>query len=823
MENPRSVNTHCSASDGTTDHAPRGLAAAAHALLARRWLVAIALCLATGPALRAAAPPTRSTPDLFVDMARDAALRCRGRQTEADLLAVRTLLRAAVRLDPGNARGWRWLYDLAQRSGPPASAAHALARLVEADPTNTAALARWLEVGPPEVQTAEQWQRWLEKLLARFDQPQSRALIHTRMAALALEQADRDSARKHLAEAHRLWPHCPQAALLRVDLLSADDPPARRLSVLFDALTLHTLNADLAWQAALVLDETGFAQDARTLFRYAMDLRRVLGDHRPLTPEQALQLARNQLALGELNEASHLAQKAALAERKRQGTYEAAFFWYWILQRQKAPESFLKQVRQPMANQFAAIKDPQRWPVALVAQAAWYYCTIEPQPERALLLAKNAAARAPDDPFVQRVLGWAEYQAGDRKTAQETLIPLVTRDPYATALVARMLRDAGDAGAPARLIAALEHLPPAGRARALLDELAPAVTSRPADQRHAEMVPVLKAFPSEVLQFVATPTHTLRAAIRFEDPSLRPGQPWWMVFSLTNTGAFPISLGTRRMLNPVFLLSYSLEDETRHDFPNLLPVALDTALVIEPGQTLQRRQTIDVGPPRAATRRTPQHLQSISVTAVLDPRLSAEGRWVPGPTGQVLRPAMAARRPANTSPEAWHARFAALRGDVPEARYAALEEMAELLGEAQRARLGKLDYRPEPVPIARIRTALVAVLQSASWEARARTLAALDNAGLDRSLLDAARGCLKHPHWAVRLLAVRTLARQGRAFVNEARQIAHDDPHELVRNIAQSYVLRWTSPAPASTQPGRQAPSSTTGKTNAATNRQPRP
>ncbi len=768
----------------------------------RAAVTALLLWLVIGPPRVSAAEAVLSTADLLVDSARDTALRCRGRQTEADLMCVRTLLRAATRLDPGNARAWRWLYEIAVRAEQPEQATGALGRLVEAVPDSTAALALWLETGPPEVQTAEQWRRWLEGLFERFDRPRPRALIHTRLAALALEQADREAAREHVRQALQLWPHCPQARLLRVDLLEAADPPARRLSVLFDALALHTLDAELAWQAALVLDEVGFVEDARILYDYAMSLRTVLGDRTPLSSRQLLQLARNLLARGRLNDASRRAQQAALAERRQRGTFEAAFFWYWVLQQQKAPDEFLQQVRGPMARQFGAIKEPQRWPVGLVAQAAWYYCTIEPQPERALMLARAAAERAPRDPFVRRVLGWAQYAAGEVDAAQETLIPLVKHDPYAAALVARILRDAGDAGAPARLIAQLERIPTAGRARALLDELAPAVTSQPADERHAEIVPVLRAFNGDALNFAARPADYLRAEIRFEDPSLSPGQPWWMVFSLTNTGSFPISLGARRMVNPVFLLSYALEDETRHEFANLLPVALDRELVIEPGQTIRMRQTIDVGPPRVATRRVPQHLQSISVTAILDPRAAPDGRWVPGPTGQVVRPAMAARRPANTASEAWHARFAALRGNVPAARYAALEVLGELLGEAQRARLGKLDYRPEPVPTRRIVAALVAVLGSESWEARARALAALQNAGLDRALLKAVRDCLDHPHWAVRLLAVRTLARQGRAFADQARRIAQQDPDELVRKMAESYVRRWMAAAPAS-QPGR--------------------
>ena len=120
--------------------------------------------------------------------------------------------------------------------------------------------------------------------------------------------------------------------------------------------------------------------------------------------------------------------------------------------------------------------------------------------------------------------------------------------------------------------------------------------------------------------------------------------------------------------------------------------------------------------------------------------------------------------------------------------------MAELLGEQQRARMKRLTYKPQAIPADRVRQALLSALGSESWEARVRTLDALQVAGLDRTLFEAARRCLEHPHWAVRMMAVRLLARQGKAFADSARHIAAEDDDELVRALAQSYVERWSGP-----------------------------
>ncbi|HUU95984.1 MAG TPA: HEAT repeat domain-containing protein, partial [Phycisphaerae bacterium] len=119
-------------------------------------------------------------------------------------------------------------------------------------------------------------------------------------------------------------------------------------------------------------------------------------------------------------------------------------------------------------------------------------------------------------------------------------------------------------------------------------------------------------------------------------------------------------------------------------------------------------------------------------------------------------------------------------------------------GEKQRADLKPPVYRPEPIPARRIYQTLLNGLGSESWELRVRTLDALQAAGLDAQMVRAAEACLEHPHWLVRLMAVRLLARQGRDFADTARRIAADDQDELVRDLAASYLQRWGVSQPAS-------------------------
>ncbi len=750
-------------------------------------------------ALAAAQPaqPARRSPTLglmYADLARDLGLRAGRQLTPADVLAVQTLLEAAARLDPDNPRPLVWLYDLATRQGQTGRAAELIERIVTLRPDSTAALARWLEVGPPDLQTVEQQCAWLNGLLERQRRPECQALIHTRLAQLELEQADRSDAEQHLNRAAQLWPDCPSAALLRIELLSAGDPPARRLAVLLDALRLHPLGADLAWQVGLVLDEVGLPGEAREFYDYAWAVeKKITGGQQP-TAERMLQYARNCLACGDEEQALNYAQRAAWLERRQRGTYEAAFFWYWLARQRNVEAEVLDQIRAPLARQFAAIKEPQRWPLALVAQAAWYYCTIDQQPQRALALARAAAQQAPDDPFVRRVLGWASYISGQVDAARQTLAPLAADDPCAAALLATILSEQGDSGAAGRLWSQLKCAPQPGLACDLFAELGIDLTSQPAT-RGAAVAEVLAAFDRRVLDFYEHPESYLAASIAFERPSMSTADRWWLVITLTNRAPFAITLGADQMVNPVLLLSFQLEAEEHYRFPNLLPITLDRELLLAPGQTLKQRVTVDIGPPRSVARRTPQHLLSIAVSAILDPRLDGQGRWSAGPCGQLVRPTLAARVPAVVEPASWAARFAALRDGKLAQRCAALSELGQLLGEYQRARLGKLTYRPEPIPAADVVKALRRALEARDWRTRVAALEAWQLAGIDRTTLRAVEKCLDDPHWAVRLSAVRLLARQGKTWSEVAQRVATSDADELVRNMARSYLLRWQGAA----------------------------
>lgn len=749
--------------------------------------------LVAGPALCPAQVRTAplTTPQLLVQLARDHAVRVSGQQTPADVLHVRTLLSAAIRLGARETDAWTWLYELAAMSGDQAGAREALEQIVMLDPNQENAFACRLALRVGELQSVEQRESWLRSLLEVGRPPAQRALIHVHLARVALDQLDRNRAEQWLRLAQADNPDEPQAAHLALELLDASDPPAKRLQTLLAAVRLHPLSADLTWQVATLLDYYGLAEEALPFYEHAIYVHAHVGRPTPLEAEKRMQLARNSVARGQIEEAVLYAQTALLEDRH---SIENHIYYHWLATRAGRPVE-VTGVRQRLETLAAEIKDPFDFPVAAVAQAAWYYCHIDSQPERALMLAEAAVQRVPGDIFATRVLGWAQALNQRFAEARTTLSPIASRDPWAAYRLAVLLKDMGEEAEAENVVRSLERPPRSGPAAELLASLnMGGLATRPATEEHPELARLVAAFDRDILKFAEAAATFFSADIQLENLSPAPGAPWWAVFSISNHSRFPITLGGDGMINPVFVLSFSMEGDRKREYRDLLTVTLDHARVIPPGGTVRLRRTIDVGPLRQVCRLTPQQMQRISFQAILDPQRTADGEWLPGPTGLRIRTGHLNRIPAATTPEAWNAVFDALRNGPDPERFAAIELMAEILSEQQRAARKQLGYTPVRVPLERIRTALQAALSAEAWEMRVRTLESLYVAGLDAQLIAAVRACLEHPHWLVRMMTLRLLARQGKVFQETAARLAERDEDGLVRDLARSYVLRWQAP-----------------------------
>lgn len=756
------------------------------------FAVGAACCILA--AARAADPlAANSTASLLVTLAKDYGLGRDAPQSASDFLHVVTLLQAAVRLEPENADALAWLYEAQTLAGDTRAALDTLRRLVRADPDNHRAFEALLDATLSGLQTVDDRRSALNKLVqsGELSNPRQSA-VYTRLVAVAIDSLDFDRARMALDRALAADPENYDAVHFRLQLAGDRMPPYARVKSALEAFQSNPLNVEAAWYLARLLSEYGFGAEAGRFFNHALEIYSRANPGQPVPADRLLDLALNAAARGNLDGAEELALQAVSAAPE---FLPAQTHLFWILnKRGKSDEA--AAISKSLSQRFSRIADLAAAPVDELAQAAWFYCLVDPRPRPALLFAQAASQRAPDDPFVKRCLGWAMALNQRLKDAGLALKDIATDDPFAAYQLARILSDNGEEAAARRMIDALSHIPAAGPAVDLLASLGPLFPStQPAAKRFPDIADALTDFNHDLLLFHKESSRFLKVDITPDNPNFSPGEPWWATFTITNEGPFPVTLGADWMVNPIFLVSFEIEGDKPRSFPNQFTVALDSTRVIRPGQSIKRREALDLGPIRRVSRMTPQQLLRISCSAIFDPHLSPEGHWVPSLTGQHTESVVFNRVPVRTGVNGLQSLFAAFEAGEPHKRLASVEVLAQLLSEAQRAALKKMPYDPARVPEARIRQALLGALQSGSWELRARTLDALTVAGLDEKMLELVRRCLRHDHWLVRLMAVRLLGeREGQSFAPSAKTLLNDDPDELVRNMARSYLERWFPP-----------------------------
>lgn len=780
------------------------------------WIVCsvalVAPLAAQTPAAQRRNPPA-ATPELVLDLARDYALSSGEKHTDADVRAVRVLLRAAARLAPKSPDPWRLLCEVDAVTLGLDQIAEPLEKLLELDPGHEVAFDLWLDAMTRSQQSIDKQRAWLEKQLARDLPPRSKAMLRARLGAVALQQLDRARAHDEADAALQLWPDCPDAALLRVRLLTPDSPPADRLKVLLAALQTHSRDAQLAWDVGQLLFGIEAYADAQIFFDHAL---RMNGSAPPATALPIIklnQISLNLYALGRTGEAIRLAERVLDAAPD---SMPAMMHLFW-LHSHGGESDRARQLKAKLDERVVRIADTAGESTEDLAAAAWYYLQYVPTvaPQRVLALSTVVSGRAPNDPFARRLMGWSLTKAGRSDEALDILRPIARDDPFAAAAVVKLLRERNESAAADAVIAELKIVPRVGPARVILDEVGiPMPTSMPASAP-SDIADALRAFDGSVLSFDQDPSRDLEVIVEFEDPSPSVGEPWIAIFTLRNKGSYPIQLGPDALVNPSVLLSFHTEGDKPREFPGLFSIHLDRLRSLEPGASYRVRRSVDLGPLRRLSRATPQQLQRVTLTAILDAQMSPDGGWRPSAFGQMLRPAVLNRLPVQTSAAGLDAIFRTLKGDQPSSRLAAVETLGQLLGEAQRSRVREPGYRPGSVPEDRIEDALINALTFDAPELRVRALDALMMCGLSARLVAAVEANVKHDDWLIRLMAMRVLARQGDAFTAQLERIASDDADDTVRDFARAMLdvaaaKRETAgrPAPTSTPVSASMPAS---------------
>jgi len=733
----------------------------------------------------------------LVDLARHHGATRQTAPQHADALHILALLRAAARVEPTLAETYYWQYDLLNRLGHDHQALAALDHYVRLEPTDIVARMRWIDLTMQQAQTVEDR---VERCLQLLEQPEHDNLVRSdlrrHLAELAYRRGQDLLARQHIRKALEHCRHNIAAQRLAWQLHSGSADRKSQVQMLLDLIAAAPTQLELTWQLGQLLDDMSLHVQAQQWYHYALAVHSAAHPDQPRPPRYLFDLARSLTDAGQLRRAVQICQEALEA----QPTYDRARLLLFHLAKKLDQDDLaaeqLKTIDKQYRTDLADVKGQRDWSRA--ARMAWFYSVYQPDPPLALDLADLAAKASAHQPEALRSLGFAAFANGDLDRAADVLKDLAKLDQAAGWGLARAYLAGG------QLAEGLAALDTAARLRytglvfeQIAEMLAQHNRPAPTPPDRTEITRLLDSFDRRILSFYKNPQRFIALNLHLPAPHQRLSltEPWYCRFEMRNISDVTITLGEQMMVEPVVLLSAAAGADQPRNFEKYCMVWLNRRPILEPGEAISVVQSIDIGPLRLASRRTPQREYRIAFSAVLGPTPGQQGQWncgigcVPAEPIEVVRPKLAA------TPQRLDELIAAAAADQPQQRCRSVDTLAALLAEAQLLADDKLDYPAIPVDALAVRSALLAKFDDQSWLVRAHVLDALTLCRLDDEMITSASPTLSDQHWLVRLMAVRLFAEaQGPKFAPVLDRLAQTDPDQLVRQLADSYRRRWPTP-----------------------------
>jgi len=752
----------------------------------RRVTVTLVVC-----GLLPASPSRAESPGKWlVDLARhDAALR-QAAPTDADAVHVLTLMQAAARVEPALPEAYYWQYDLLSRLNRHARALDALDNYVRLQPDDLVARLRWIELRIEQAQTAEDRINFCCNLLERDDLPALvRSDLHRHLAVLAYGRGEDQVADQHLELAVKLCPHNIAAARLAVEMGRQNGKAIAQVRMILSLIAASPARLDLLWQLGQLLDDLSLHTQARSWYEHALAMHRRSHPDSPPPAPHLFDLARGLADGGELRKAVEVCEQAIEADPP----YTRARLLLWHVASKLGQDDLARQqldaVDQQYQQRHAAVVQQRDWRAA--ARMAWFYAIYRPQPERAMQLAALAAAASQSHPEAMRAMGFAALAADDFDKAVEVLKPMAETDQTAALGLARAYLGKGQ---KTDALAVLDRAAKMRYSGLIFEQIADLLTQNqqpvPPPPDRSDVVKLLSEFDRRVLEFAEDPDKFIELTVRPADDlaSVPLSGPWLMRFELRNIGQVPVTLGADLMVNPEVLVSIVDQADRERRFDNACVVWLNRTPLLLPDQSVVVTQSIDVGPIRVISRRSPQLEHHLDVEAIVCPTQTQEGSWVCDVGGVRAQPLRLVRPHLTASPEQVDALIAATTMGPLDLRCRAVDSLGSLLAEAQLLSAAAIEYGAMPVDVESIRNTLQVRLMDDEPLIRARVLSALHVARLDDELVRLAGRALSDSHWLVRMMAVRLLADKHKSkFAPVVDTLMDADADPLVRQLCRTY------------------------------------
>ena len=707
---------------------------------------------------------------------------------------IRVLLEQAERLWPDHVEVNRQLFELYQHCGEPRRAARAGRRYLMARPDDYAVGVGWIRLCQAGLDRAEDRISALRDIASerRLDGA-IRAAASAELAGIYMRQGLRDEAVKECGRALKLDPSEPEAISIRARL-AAGRTEADRLADVLALFRADPASPRSAWAVARTLQALGLYDEALEYYKHADLMARV----RVLSANDFAQFVVDYCnAMLDAGKAEAAVVRFEPIARRYRGRLLPlqALMWeaYRTLGKSEPAKTALETMEQTYNRRWA---DRQRLTGPELAEIAWFHVVFSPDPARALKVAQEALKKAPDDPFVRRVMGSAELAAGKTAEGIRRLRPLVANDAFAAVSLVRHFVSADQRGEAQKLVAAAVATgrPRSGMAwRELRRTIEENKLALPAGPDRARLKGILGKEGTSTFEMGKAPEKFLALKLTSVRAKVRPGEPVVVRIELENISAQSVPLGERGVLKPTVFLGVAVKGEAsrRWDFPHLLSAELPAPRYLAPGHGAALSLRVDVGEVERVLMTHPLESLTITVTPMLDPIWLGRKLYSSSP-GIKAAPVIIQREPLFGLSGGAGAARAALgrivqdlrRGDLT-ARMRAARQTAALLAHVRATELGKA--RPllpgvlnKPVLL----SMTGAFLRDGTPLVRAEMLSALGFVPLEEPIIALTAPCVQDASGLVRGRLIELLAGQRTRGHETLLKLYRRDSDRFVRDMA---------------------------------------
>lgn len=256
-------------------------------------------------------------------------------------------------------------------------------------------------------------------------------------------------------------------------------------------------------------------------------------------------------------------------------------------------------------------------------------------PDADELVNQLTEARGQDDALVRRLHGWRALHKGDFEQASHQLEATANQDAFAALGLAHAARRKGEKTLAVKYLKQTVELEPSGLAalRAVRQLRADGQTATPTDLGR-QLVKLMDTWEFALVHPKPQERPWLMLDIEVEPKQASFLEPLTATVRMHNLTDFPLAMGVNGAAPTNVFLFVSPRRHGQY-VGRIQPLVIDLnrRFRLEPRSAIEIKTRLDHGAFASILTNLAGERITYSVTALLDPRLTAEGRWVTGPMG----------------------------------------------------------------------------------------------------------------------------------------------------------------------------------------------